>query len=282
MRKATIAATFKPVWFARAGGLPPSSTGSLILLPLDSKSQREVFGSSAQAEICTDAIATGCMPSASQTGSLDSLELDACHRGKVKPGSETSGLDPPKAEGASLQGDQKPAEIGQADQVHHTTPSLAAPKHQNLPRNRHRKAVMKQHRTLAIGAAARAASISVKMVRHYETTGLLPAAQRGTGGTRLFNEQDVHTLRFIARARALGFPLRTVRELLSLWQHPARSNAETRQLAEQQLRDLLARRAALDGMSAALQRLIEACAGDGRPECPILDDLADASRPRSG
>lgn len=141
---------------------------------------------------------------------------------------------------------------------------------------------MKQHRTLAIGAAARAASISVKMVRHYETTGLLPAAQRGTGGTRLFNEQDVHTLRFIARARALGFPLRTVRELLSLWQHPARSNAETRQLAEQQLRDLLARRAALDGMSVALQRLIEACAGDGRPECPILDDLADASRPRSG
>ena len=82
---------------------------------------------------------------------------------------------------------------------------------------------MKQHRTLAIGAAARAASISVKMVRHYETTGLLPAAQRGTGGTRLFNEQDVHTLRFIARARALGFPLRTVRELLSLWQHPARN-----------------------------------------------------------
>ena len=109
MRAATIAATFKPVWFARAGGLPPSSTGSFILLPLDSKSQREVLGSPAQAEICTDAIETGCMPSASQTGSLDCLELDACHRGKVKPGSETTRLDLPKAESASLQGDQQRA-----------------------------------------------------------------------------------------------------------------------------------------------------------------------------
>mgnify|MGYP001191476021 CR=1 FL=1 len=134
---------------------------------------------------------------------------------------------------------------------------------------------MGQHETFAIGVAARAAAISVKMVRHYEAIGLLPPAERGSGGVRLFDASDVHTLRFIARARTLGFPLRAVRELLSLWQHAGRSNAETRQLAELQLQDLLTRRAALDGMAGALQRLIEACSGDGRPECPILDELAD-------
>ena len=133
---------------------------------------------------------------------------------------------------------------------------------------------MRQRETFAIGVAAKAAAISVKMVRHYEAIGLLPPAERGSGGVRLFDEADVNTLRFIARARALGFPLRAVRELLSLWQHPCRSSAETRQLAEQQLQDLLTRRAALDGMAAALQRLVEACPGDERPECPILDELA--------
>lgn len=136
-----------------------------------------------------------------------------------------------------------------------------------------------------IGAAAKLAGVSVKMARHYEAIGLLPAARRSGNGSRLFRQADVHTLRFIARARELGFPLRTVRRLLSLWQQPDRSNADTRQLAEQHLLELRDKRAALDAMLATLQQLIDACAGDGRPDCPILDDLAapaTPARPRTG
>lgn len=132
--------------------------------------------------------------------------------------------------------------------------------------------------TYAIGSAARAAGVSVKMARHYETIGLLPPAVRGKGGVRQFTDADIHTLRFIARARSLGFPLRSIRRLLSLWQDPHRSNAETLRLAEGHRRELLEKRATLDAMETALHRLIEACAGDGRPECPILEGLA-AARP---
>lgn len=136
-----------------------------------------------------------------------------------------------------------------------------------------------------IGDAAKLAGVSVKMARHYEAIGLLPAARRSGRGSRMFRHADVHTLRFIARAREFGFPLRTVRRLLSLWQQPDRSNAETRKLAEQHLLELREKRAALDVMHVALQHLIDACAGDGRPDCPILDDLAapaSSAPPRGG
>lgn len=130
--------------------------------------------------------------------------------------------------------------------------------------------------TLPIGAAARRAGISVKRARHYEAIGLLPPVDRASGGKRLFNDADIHTLRFIGRARSLGFPLNAIRKLLSLWQDPERSNADTLRLSERHMEDLLAKRAALDSMMDALQHLIDACAGDGRPECPILDDLANS------
>jgi MerR family transcriptional regulator, copper efflux regulator len=128
--------------------------------------------------------------------------------------------------------------------------------------------------TIAIGAAARAAGVSVKMVRHYEEIGLLPRAVRGTGGSRRFGESDIHTLRFVARARSLGFPLGTIRKLLSLWQDPNRSNAETLRLAEEHMAEMLAKTETLTAMTAALRHLMDACAGDGRPDCPILDEFA--------
>lgn len=135
--------------------------------------------------------------------------------------------------------------------------------------------MQQRYDVFAIGAAARAAGVSVKMVRHYESIGLLPSATRGRGGVRTFSQTDVHTLRFIGRARSLGFPLSTVRKLLSLWQDPQRSNAQTLRLAEGHMAELRVKTAALEGMTATLQHLIDACAGDGRPECPILDDLAE-------
>jgi Cu(I)-responsive transcriptional regulator len=130
---------------------------------------------------------------------------------------------------------------------------------------------------LPIGTAARAAGISPKMVRHYEAAGLLPAAGRTASGLRRFTISDVHILRFIGRARSLGFPLRTVGALLSLWQDRSRSNAEVRQLAEKHLRLVAQKSTELQGIAGALHALIEACAGDGRPDCPILDDLATAA-----
>jgi Cu(I)-responsive transcriptional regulator len=135
---------------------------------------------------------------------------------------------------------------------------------------------MQQHGSYTIGAAARAAGVSVKMARHYETIGLLPPAARGPGGVRTFSSADVHTLRFIGRARSLGFPLSAIRKLLSLWQDPRRSNSVTLRLAQGHMDELLAKKAALESMTAALQHLIDACAGDGRPECPILDELAES------
>lgn len=131
---------------------------------------------------------------------------------------------------------------------------------------------------LKIGAAAHAAGVSAKMVRHYEAIGLLPPANRNQNGIRLFSQNDVHTLRFIGRARSLGFSLQTIRQLLSLWQDPNRSNTNTLHLAEEHMLELLKKRHALNSVIETLQHLIDACAGDGRPECPILDDFAVSNR----
>jgi MerR family transcriptional regulator, copper efflux regulator len=128
---------------------------------------------------------------------------------------------------------------------------------------------------VGIGVAARIAGVSVRMARHYEAVGLLTPTLRSRTGDRRFLAADIHTLGFIGRARALGFPLETVRTLLSLWHDPHRSNADIVALAEPHRAELERKRLALQAMSTALQLLIEACAGDGRSECPILEELAD-------
>ena len=133
---------------------------------------------------------------------------------------------------------------------------------------------MEPRREMKIGAAARVAGITVKMARHYEAVGLLPPATRNESGSRLFSNADIHTLRFIGRGRSLGFSLQAIRKLLSLWQDAHRSNAETLHLAEEHMANLLHKQSQLTTMIGTLQELIDACAGDGRPECPILDDLA--------
>jgi len=126
-----------------------------------------------------------------------------------------------------------------------------------------------------IGEAARLAGISVRMVRHYEAIGLVPAAFRSSSGLRRFDARAVHTLRFIARARSLGFSLRAIAQLLSLWHDRSRSNAAVKRLAQGEACSLRHKREQLDGMLRALEELIDACAGDGLPECPILDGLGE-------
>ncbi|UJP04822.1 MAG: Cu(I)-responsive transcriptional regulator [Nitrosomonas sp.] len=124
-----------------------------------------------------------------------------------------------------------------------------------------------------IGQAARASGVSAKMIRHYETIGLIVKAARSLSGYRHYQARDVHTLRFIRRARMAGFSTVQIKKLLSLWQdrQPAR---EVKQLAAEHLIDLQARITELESIAQALTQLIEHCHGGERPECPILDNLA--------
>lgn len=124
-----------------------------------------------------------------------------------------------------------------------------------------------------IGQAARASGVSAKMIRHYEETGLIPAAHRTASGYRTYTSTDVQMLRFVRRARDLGFPMATIAELLSLWRDKGRHSADVKRLANAQIEGLARKIADLQAMVATLQHLAEACAGDDRPDCPILDRL---------
>lgn len=125
-----------------------------------------------------------------------------------------------------------------------------------------------------IGQAARASGVSAKMIRYYESIGLIPAAERTAAGYRVYTEADVNTLRFIHRAREFGFPIERIRLLVSLWQG-GRPSREVKQVALAHVAELDHRIAELTAMRDALAHLAAACHGDHRPECPILRDLAD-------
>ena len=127
---------------------------------------------------------------------------------------------------------------------------------------------------MTIGQAAKSSAVSAKMIRHYESIGLLPKAQRTQSGYRLYDESDVHTLRFIQRARSLGFPLETIRTLLALWRNRRRSSAQVKELSMRHVEDLERKITEMQAMVRSLKHLAHNCHGDDRPDCPILDDLA--------
>jgi Cu(I)-responsive transcriptional regulator len=127
---------------------------------------------------------------------------------------------------------------------------------------------------LNIGAAAKASGVHAKMIRHYEEIGLLPRAKRTDAGYRVYDESDVHTLRFVRRARDLGFSMKEIKKLLGLWRNRSRSSAEVKKLAQTHIDELEAKIRELKAMSSALRRLSAHCHGDQRPDCPILSDLA--------
>ena len=124
-----------------------------------------------------------------------------------------------------------------------------------------------------IGQAAAASAVSAKMIRHYESIGLIAAA-RSANGYRVYAERDVAVLRFIRHARDLGFPLEDVRRLLALWQDRGRASAEVKRLALAHVEALESKAESLRSMAASLRHLADHCQGDARPDCPILDDLA--------
>jgi Cu(I)-responsive transcriptional regulator len=131
-----------------------------------------------------------------------------------------------------------------------------------------------------IGEAARLSGVSAKMVRHYESLGLLPQVARTEAGYRQYGPAEVHTLRFIRRARELGFSMAEIGDLLKLWQNRQRASADVKRIARAHVADLDRRIAEMTSMRRTLEALVHGCHGDGRPECPILDELADPDRPR--
>ncbi|QIL45324.1 Cu(I)-responsive transcriptional regulator [Acidovorax sp. HDW3] len=127
---------------------------------------------------------------------------------------------------------------------------------------------------VTIGQAAGLAGVSARMVRHYEGLGLLGGVARTGSGYRQYTEAEVHQLRFIRRARDLGFSMEEIAQLLGLWQDKARASSQVKKIAQQHIASLAERIAALQAMQRSLQALVGCCHGDERPDCPILDDLA--------
>jgi MerR family transcriptional regulator, copper efflux regulator len=125
-----------------------------------------------------------------------------------------------------------------------------------------------------IGEAAQRSGVSAKMVRHYESLGLLPHVARTDAGYRQYGDKEVHTLRFIRRARDLGFSMAEIAELVKLWQNQRRSSASVKKIAAAHLAALDTKMAEMAAMRKTLQHLVHCCSGDERPDCPIIDELA--------
>ncbi|MDP2256224.1 MAG: Cu(I)-responsive transcriptional regulator [Polaromonas sp.] len=125
-----------------------------------------------------------------------------------------------------------------------------------------------------IGQAAAQSGVSAKMIRHYESLDLLPPVHRTDAGYRQYGEKEVHTLRFIRRARDLGFSMAEIAELLKLWQNKRRASADVKRIAQAHVADLERRIAEMEAMRQTLAQLADGCQGNHRPDCPILSGLA--------
>lgn len=124
-----------------------------------------------------------------------------------------------------------------------------------------------------IGEAAKASGVTAKMIRYYEEIELIPVPQRTASGYRAYGLRDVQMLRFVRRARDLGFSIKRIAELLALWRDRSRASGDVKRLALEQVSGLQTRIREMEAMVATLQSLAEGCAGDHRPDCPILADL---------
>jgi Cu(I)-responsive transcriptional regulator len=133
--------------------------------------------------------------------------------------------------------------------------------------------------SMNIGQAAKASGVSTKMIRHYESVGLFPEASRTDSGYRQYTDKEVHTLRFIRHSRDLGFSIEQIRELLGLWQNRRRPSRQVRALAQAHIEELEDKLKEIQAMKATLEHLVHCCHGDERPDCPIIDTLAEEAMP---
>jgi Cu(I)-responsive transcriptional regulator len=126
---------------------------------------------------------------------------------------------------------------------------------------------------MKIGEASQASGVSQRMIRHYESIGLIGKAARRDSGYRDYDEREIHTLRFIRRARDLGFPIEEIGKLLALWQDRGRASSDVKALALARVAELKRKAKELDAMRRSLEHLAANCHGDDRPDCPILGGL---------
>ena len=126
-----------------------------------------------------------------------------------------------------------------------------------------------------IGQAADSSGVSAKMIRYYERTGLIEPAGRTASGYRVYTASDVHTLKFIRRARDLGFSVEQIQGLLGLWRDRSRASADVKAVAQEHVERLCQKVAELQAMIETLQDLAATCSDDERPDCPILRDLEE-------
>lgn len=126
-----------------------------------------------------------------------------------------------------------------------------------------------------IGQAAEASGVNAKMIRHYESIGVIPKAGRTESGYRVYSENDVHILTFVRRARDLGFSMKEIKKLVGLWRNKSRASAEVKTMALQHVKTLEQKILELEAMAKSLKQLARNCHGDDRPDCPILEGLAE-------
>jgi Cu(I)-responsive transcriptional regulator len=132
-----------------------------------------------------------------------------------------------------------------------------------------------------IGQAAKASGVSAKMIRYYESIGLIPSVVRTASGYRVYSDNDVHALRFISRARDLGFSVDQMADLLGLWRDRSRASADVKAIALEHVKQLERKAQALQEMSETLKHLADYCQGDDRPECPIIEEFAKSLPPEA-
>lgn len=129
-----------------------------------------------------------------------------------------------------------------------------------------------------IGEAATVSGVNAKLIRHYESIGIIPKARRSDAGYRKYSQGDIQALSFIRRARSLGFSMKEIKKLLGLWQNRSRTSSEVKRLALLHIKGLEEKIEELEAMRGTLMNLVAKCHGDERSDCPILDDLSKLSQ----
>ncbi|MCM2282277.1 MAG: Cu(I)-responsive transcriptional regulator [Bdellovibrionaceae bacterium] len=127
-----------------------------------------------------------------------------------------------------------------------------------------------------IGEAAQASGVNAKLIRHYESIGIIPKAARTEAGYRVYTETDVNILAFVRRARRLGFSMKEIKKLVGLWRNRTRASSDVKALALQHMKEMEQKIEELQAMVKTLRHLAKNCHGDHRPDCPILEGLADS------
>ncbi len=125
-----------------------------------------------------------------------------------------------------------------------------------------------------IGEAAKLSGVNAKLIRHYESIAIIPKASRSEGGYRTYTETDVHILSFVKRSRTLGFSMKEIKKLVSLWRNKSRASSEVKAMATKHVEEMEQKILELQEMVKTLKHLARNCHGDGRPDCPILNELA--------